>query len=232
MVLSLNTANTTKAIRYPDSNGEPISDNTLQFQWIVMLQGEIASLFSDREDVFVAGDLLWYPVEGQPTICVAPDTLIAFGRPKGYRGSYKQWEENNIPPQVVFEVLSPGNHLGEMARKLSWYERYGVMEYYLIDPEKPDLTGYLRYNDRLEAVETINGWTSPLLQISFELSEDDLTIYRPDKRPFVPFTEMANLYTTAHQLVIEEREKAEHEREKAERLVNELRKLGIDPDKL
>lgn len=52
--------------------------------------------------------LLWYPVESHPEIRTAPDVLVVFGRPKGHRGSYKQWEEDNIPPQVVFEILSPG----------------------------------------------------------------------------------------------------------------------------
>ena len=29
------------AIVYPDSDGKPMSDNTLQFQWIVTIQGGI-----------------------------------------------------------------------------------------------------------------------------------------------------------------------------------------------
>jgi hypothetical protein len=37
-------------------------------------------------------DLLWYPVRGQPRLRMAPDVLVALGRPKGYRGSYRQWE--------------------------------------------------------------------------------------------------------------------------------------------
>ncbi len=32
--------------------------------------------------------------------------MVVFGRPKGDRGSYKQWLENQIAPQVVFEILS------------------------------------------------------------------------------------------------------------------------------
>src|SRR6266545_225356 len=105
-----------RAVVYPDSDGQPMSDNTLQFQWIVTIQGGLDALFADRPDVFVAGDLLWYPVEGEPSIRAAPDALVAFDRPKGYRGSYRQWEEGNVPPQVVFEVLSPGNRVPEMTR--------------------------------------------------------------------------------------------------------------------
>ena len=85
-------------IIYPESDGKPMADNTKQYEYIVTIQGGIARLFDGRNDVFVAGDLLWYPVEGDNTLRVAPDVLVAFGRPLGHRGSYKQWLEGNIPP--------------------------------------------------------------------------------------------------------------------------------------
>src|SRR5881398_3342302 len=129
---------------YPESDGQPIADNTLQFAWIMTIQGGLDALFAGDPNVFVAGDLLWYPVEGEPTIRAAPDAMVVFGRPKGYRGSYKQWEEGGIAPQVVFEVLSPGNRFAEMLRKFQFYERYGVEEYYIYDPDNVELTGYLR----------------------------------------------------------------------------------------
>ena len=82
-------------------------------------QGGLDALFRDDPDVFVAGDLLWYPVEGDPKTRIAPDAMVVFGRPKGYRGSYKQWDEGGIAPQVVFEVLSPGNRPGRCAASSS-----------------------------------------------------------------------------------------------------------------
>src|SRR5580704_5926412 len=103
---------TSPAIDYPDSDGKPLSDNTLQFRWIFTIQGGLDAMFRDNPDVFVAGDLLWYPVEGDSSTCTAPDAMVVFGRQKGFRGSYQQWREGNIPPQVVFEVLSPSNRHG------------------------------------------------------------------------------------------------------------------------
>src|SRR4051812_16027135 len=105
-------------IIYPESDGQPIAENTVQFRWIVTIKEGLDSLFRDRADVFVAGDLFWYPVEGKPKIRVAPDMMVVLGRPKGDRRSYLQWEEGGIPPQVVFEVLSPGNRTWEMEQKL------------------------------------------------------------------------------------------------------------------
>ncbi|MEN9280327.1 MAG: hypothetical protein Q6I77_05865, partial [Gloeomargarita sp. DG_1_4_bins_134] len=87
---------TPQKIIYPDSDGQPMADNTLQFRWIVLIKENLECLFAHDANVFVAGDLLWYPVEGHPEIRVAPDVMVVFGRPKGERGSYRQWEEDNI----------------------------------------------------------------------------------------------------------------------------------------
>src|SRR3954453_11338217 len=91
---------------YPESDGKPLAENTKQLRWIVVLYGNLAALFRTVADVFVAGDLLWYPVEGCPEISIAPDVLVVFGRPKGDRGSYQQWEEGGVPLTVVFEIVS------------------------------------------------------------------------------------------------------------------------------
>jgi Uma2 family endonuclease len=98
-------------ILYPDSDGEPIADNSKQFRWIVTVKENLEILFANNPEVFVAGDVLWYPVQGNNKIRQAPDAMVVFGRPKGDRGSYRQWEEDNIPPQVVFKILSPATLL-------------------------------------------------------------------------------------------------------------------------
>jgi Uma2 family endonuclease len=117
-------------IIYPDSDGKPMSDNTKQFRWIVFIQQNLAAMFAHDANVFVAGDLLWYPVEGDNKTRYAPDAMVIFGRPRSDCGSYQQWKEEHIAPQVVFEILSPGNTQTEMNKKLLFYDRYGVEEYY------------------------------------------------------------------------------------------------------
>jgi Uma2 family endonuclease len=129
--------------------------------------------------LFVAGDLLWYPVEGDNKLRQAPDVMVVFGRPKGDRGSYKQWEEDNIPPQVVFEILSPGNLLKDMAKKFKFYERYSVEEYYIYDPDSTELIGWLRSGKELDVIEEMNGWVSPRLGVRFHLTSDNLEILSP-----------------------------------------------------
>jgi hypothetical protein len=69
------------AVHYPESDGQPRSDNTRQFRWIMTIQGGLDAIYRDDPNVFVAGNLLWYPVEGDNTIRAAPDTMVVFGRP-------------------------------------------------------------------------------------------------------------------------------------------------------
>jgi Uma2 family endonuclease len=211
-------------IVYPESDGLPMADNTLQFQYITMIENGLEALFADRADVFVAGDLLWYPTERHPEIRVAPDVLVVFGRPKGHRGSYRQWEEGGIAPQVVFEILSPGNTLREMARKFDFYEQHGVEEYYVYAPERQDWSAWTRADGQLRPVPTDDGWLSPRLGVRFELDPaEGLLLYRPDGERFKTFVAM-----------MRERNQAQAdrdaERERAERLATRLRELGIDPD--
>ena len=178
-------------VLYPDSDGQPMADNTKQFRWIVVIKENLEWLFADEPAVFVAGDLLWYPIEGNNKIRTAPDAMIVFGRPKGDRGSYQQWKEDNIAPQVVFEILSPGNTRTEMERKLLFYDRHGVEEYYLYDPDTHEFQGWLRTEGYLDAIEPIDHWISPFLKIRFESSSEELEIYRPDGDRFLSYVEIA-----------------------------------------
>src|SRR5262249_37751161 len=158
---------------------EPMSDNTLQFQWIVTIQGGLDLVFRDDPNVFVAGDLLWYPVEGDNAVRAAPDAMVVFGRTKGYRGSYRQWEEAGIAPQVVFEVLPPGNRAGEISRKLAFYDQYGVEEFYIFDPDRTHFEARHRTANGLEEIKHASQWTSPRLGVRFELTGGTFRIFGP-----------------------------------------------------
>jgi len=200
---------------YPESDGKPVADNTLQLSLMIKIQGGLDNLFINDPNVFVAGDLLWYPVQGS-LIRQAPDIMVAFGRPKNHRRSYKQWEENNIAPQVVFEILSKSNTRQEMEDKLTFYDRYGVLEYYLYDPQKNRLKGWVRVNDRLASIVQTNGWLSPQLGVRLETSSGDLELYRPDGKRFESFVEIAQRAEQEAQRAEQEAQRAEQEAQRAE----------------
>lgn len=212
---------------YPESDGKPMADNTKQMRWIVVLYGGLCSVFRDRADVFVAGNLLWYPEEGHPEISAAPDVFVAMGRPKGDRGSYQQWVEGGLPPQVVFEVLSPGNDPMEMSDKLAFYTEHGVEEYYLYDPKQNRLAIFARKGTALRRQWGIQEWTSPLLGIRFDLHGDEMVVYEPgpNGQPFRPYE-----VVWAEQRATTAEQRAMDAEQRAARLAQMLRDAGLNPE--
>ncbi|MFB1488103.1 MULTISPECIES: Uma2 family endonuclease [unclassified Thiocapsa] len=207
---------------YPESDGQPMADNTEQYDWIVKIKENLEILFADRPDVFIAGDLLWYPVpDRRETGPIAPDVLVAFGRPKGRRGSYRQWEEGGIAPQVVFEILSLSNSEKEMADKLAFYGLYGVEEYYLYDPERNRLEIWIRRRtddgtSRLTAQSHVRGWTSPRLGMRFAVTPETLELFDPSGRPFLTSIELARRADAEQARAVQEAARADHQAERAD----------------
>ncbi|KKI98764.1 hypothetical protein PROH_16790 [Prochlorothrix hollandica PCC 9006 = CALU 1027] len=192
---------------YPSGDGNPMAENTEQYRWIVLIAENLKALFAQRDDVFIGADLLWYALQhhqkvaGEP-IAQAPDVMVVFQRPPGPRLSYKQWQEDGIPPQVVFEILSPSNKTtdgqGEMRRKFEFYQRHGVEEYYCYDPLAFELTGWIRQAQGLVPLTAFQPWDSPRLGVRFVWQPgQDLRLYRPTGQPFLEFARLDDQWQAA-----------------------------------
>jgi Uma2 family endonuclease len=238
------TSSRATEVIYPESDGKPMAENTKQYRWIVIIKENLEILLFKNLDAFIAGDLLWYPIEGDNVTCAAPDVMVVLGRPKGDRGSYQQWNERDISPTVVFEIMSPSNTQREMQDKRSFYELHGVDEFYIYDPDRFRLSGYIRQGGKLLSIANMEGWVSPSLEIRFTKINGELEIYRPDGRRFLSSMELENRAIEAEQernLFAERAIEAEQERnlfaeraieaeQERDRLKEKLRALGIDPD--
>jgi Uma2 family endonuclease len=218
-----------KPIYYPMSDGKPLADNTLQFDWIVKLFNGLSIQYADVDDVFVASNLIWYPVEGRPKTRTAPDIMVAFGRPKGYRASYLQWQEEDVSPHVVFEIRSPRNRPPQLQRPFEFYQRYGVEEYYFLDPYQNTLSAWRRAGKRLKPVRRVDGLRSPRLNIRFGFADDGLHVFAANGREFLSPGEEAKREAEALERV--RRETAEA-RARYDALLEQLRARGIDPSDL
>jgi Uma2 family endonuclease len=213
---------------YPSEDGQPMAESTEQYRWIVMVKENLEILFKDNPAVFIAGDLLWYPepVEVPPAPCQAPDVMVALGRPKGMRLSYKQWEEGNVAPQVVFEILSRSNRTRRgreaMALKFRFYEVYGVQEYYIYDPDKFTLQGWQRQGDALEPIPQMSDWVSPRLGIQFVWQpRQTLILYSPEGQRFLSSIELAEQAEQAQQEAQGAQQKAQQAQQEAQQAQQE-----------
>jgi Uma2 family endonuclease len=213
-------------IHYPESDGKPIAENTKQFEYIVSLFNGFQALYEERADVFIASDLLWYPIQGDNKSRTAPDLMIAFGRPKGHRGSYRQWEEDGIPPTFVIEILSPGNRMGEMSAKAVFYERHGVLEYLIYDPDEGSLEVLTRdESGSLVEQDVPNGWQSELTGVRFFVDETNLIAVRPDGKPFESYLETIKRANQESKRANQESQRANEAEAEMKRLRQELEAL-------
>jgi Uma2 family endonuclease len=193
-----------------------VATSSQQFEWIVFLKNNLDACFSDRDDVAIAACMWWYPIENSPKLRIMPDLMLSFGRPKKNRDAYKQWEEADTPPQVVFEVISANNTVREMRRRWRFYQEFGVEEYYIYDPEDNDLRVWTREVDRLAEREVEPEWMSPLMQIRFVLEAKSLKIYDLYAEPFLTFNELGQALLAQHQATEAEKNAKELAEERLE----------------
>ncbi|MEM7532247.1 MAG: Uma2 family endonuclease [Chloroflexota bacterium] len=212
---------------YPESDGQRMAENNEQFFQMSRLEGNFQIMTADEPNIFVVGDLLWYPVQGKNRKgdSFAPDIMIIIGRPKGYRGSYLQWKENDIAPQIVFEIWSPANNEKHKREKFNFYQKHGVEEYYTYAPDKNLWEGWIRDQDVLEKIEHMDGWRSPRLGFQFKRDKNnDIDICYPDGRSFWHYIDFNKLRQADAKLFAEQKlllTKAAQERIKADRRARE-----------
>ena len=108
---------------------------SIYVQLFLSLEGKPCEPFIAPTDVF-----LNEADERRPTV-VQPDVLVVCDRdkiaPNGIHGA----------PDLIVEVLSPGNTVQDLVRKIDLYFRFGVREYWIVDPEALVLTQYVRKSD-------------------------------------------------------------------------------------
>jgi len=211
-------------LKYPHSDGKPMAATNRHALAMMLIYWNLRQLYPDT---FIGIDSFWYPIHGNFKCFVAPDVYVVFGVPYEPLDSYAQAEHGNIPPQIVFEVLSESNDAQEMSKKLDFYQQHGVQEYYIYDPIDQTMQGYVR-NETGEllveiAPQTLQHWQSPLLQMIFRQENGQWNFYFPDGRPFRQPPEIADGEAMALRQAAVERQ----QRETAETLALNLDRKAL-----
>jgi Uma2 family endonuclease len=60
-------------------------------------------------------------------------------------------------PDLVIEILSPGNKGYDKKDKKQVYEKYGVKEYFIIEPDEKTVTAYSLINDKFSQIYSTVG---------------------------------------------------------------------------
>jgi Uma2 family endonuclease len=238
----LSTADLPSTDDLPCSDDTPVDneDQNLLPNLLLML---LTHLWSARMDWYFGVDMGVYHTTGlSPKVPVVPDGFLSLGveRKKGgkSRRSYATWEEGNVVPSFVLEMVShrPG---GEYDEKIDLYTKLGVLYYLVYNPEFWRRDGHQPF----ELYKLIKG--SYQLQIGepYWMPEVGLGIGRYQGLVGGLAQEILTWYDVRsdrhlapeeqeRQGRLEEQQRTAQERQQRERLEAFLRSQGIDPDHL
>ena len=127
-------------VEYPDSDGLPMAENTVQCRAIREAMGALENHYKPGREVGIASDLLLYYRQGDPATSVAPDLMVSFDMRMLGLPSYKLWEVGK-PPEFVLEVSSQSSRELDRTKKVELYAGLGVREYFVFDPGDPEDLG-------------------------------------------------------------------------------------------
>ena len=208
---------------YPDSDGRPVGETDYHYVAMDWLREALKDYFAaaGRDDVYVGSNLLLYYEEANPAGYCGPDVLVAKGVGNHYRRSFRVWEEKTTP-QVVFEIASKKTWRKDVGKKRELYERLGVAEYFLFDPEGVWL------DPRLQGFHLENGVYVPLrLNADSGLTSAELGLRFTPEAGMLRLSDVQTgaVVLTRSERADEERDRAEEERDRADKLATEVARL-------
>ncbi|HCQ22734.1 MAG: hypothetical protein AN481_16445 [Aphanizomenon flos-aquae LD13] len=230
----------------PDSDDTPV-DNELQDLIPGLLKAILALIWSQRWDWFFGVDMGVYYDPDKPAI--VPDGFLSIGIPRfideALRPSYVLWEEQKFPI-LVLEVVSQ-TYRGEYTTKKEMYAKeLGILYYVVYNPQR-------KKKEPLEVYKLVNGeyvlipgnpvWLSEIgLGIGWERGTyQGITrqwLYWFDEQGKRFLTPEERIQQTEEKLLKSEKERLQAEKgrleseQKALKLVELLKSLGVDPESL
>ncbi len=210
----------------PDSDDTPV-DNELQDLIPGLLKAILALVWANRMDWFFGVDMGVYYDPEEPAI--VPDGFLSLGVERVFdenlRRSYIFWEEDHIPPIMVLEIVSEKRR-GEYTNKKNLYAELEVLYYVVYNPIR-------RRKSPLEVYRLVNG--------EYNLQPQDNPIWLPEiglgigreRGTYQGITrEWLYWYDDRGSRLLTPEERILQAEQKAERLAEKLRELGIDPNSL
>ncbi|UBF25270.1 Uma2 family endonuclease [Kovacikia minuta CCNUW1] len=241
----------------PDSDNQPV-DNELQLLLPILLRAILLIAWADRPNWFMGANLGLYYHPNDPAI--GPDAFLSLGvpriRPNGkLRLSYVVWQENDVMPQWVLEIVSRKTG-GEYSSKFKLYAEMGVLYYTIYNPDhwrrdKHDPFEVYRLIDGSYVRQAGNPIWMPEIGLGIGVERGNHNGYLMDWLYW--YNEQGERLPAPENILQQERQRAEQERQRAEQaeqrasiaerqieqerrlreeLLNKLRQRGIDPEEL
>ncbi|MGK7957612.1 MAG: Uma2 family endonuclease [Crocosphaera sp.] len=208
-----------KDVIFPESDllsDEPPMESELHLRQLMLLIQSLELLWSDRQDFYAFGNLTIYysPHQRKSEYFRGPDFFVVLGVERKPRKSWVVWEEDGKYPNVIIEILSDSTADTDRGLKKEIYqETFRTPNYFWFDPNSLEFKGFNLVTGKYEAIEpNEQGWLwSEQLGLYLGIHQSQLRLFTPQS-----------------QLVPTPEESAEREKQRAERLTQKLRDLGVD----
>lgn len=161
-----------------------------------------------------------------------PDFFVVLGVLKRERKSWLVWEEGK-GPDVVIELLSVSTASRDKTEKKQIYQnRLRVPEYFWFDPFGEELAGFALREGVYEPLALDHQARLLSQQLGLALVRWEGTYQEIETRWLRWATLEGTLLPTPQEVAEQEKQRADHEQQRAESLAERLRVLGVDPDQL
>ena len=170
-------------VHYPDSDGSFLMQNFQHSDDLMYIAESVKRHLRDVQAAVVV-DVFLYFKEGDNTASLGPDMSVTLDHKLKGRRTYQTWVEGRVP-DFILEVVSPSSVTNDKKLKKDAYERLGVKEYFLYDPDVKQrlvpVTGYQlhdktrKYGRALER-DRDGSVTSPGLGVSLRVEGSRLFV--------------------------------------------------------
>ncbi|MGB3238220.1 MAG: Uma2 family endonuclease [Geitlerinemataceae cyanobacterium] len=213
-------------------SNEPEMESSIHYTQLLLLVTALEWLWRDRSDFFIGANLTIYFSRQQlrNRDFRGPDFFLVQPTEKHPRKSWVVWEEDGKYPNLIIELLSNSTASVDRTVKKELYQnRFRTPEYFWFDPETLELAGFRLIGHQYEDItENDRGWRwSEELGLYLGVDSEQLRYFTVEGVKVPTLQESAQMEQQRANLA---ELQLERERERAEKLTEQLRALGINPE--
>ena len=197
---------------------EPPLESDLHLRQILLLLVSLEWLWQDRTDFFASGNLTVYfsPKQIKAQDFRGPDFFLVLDTERRSRKSWTVWEEDGKYPNLIVEILSDSTAKVDRTTKKQLYQNtFRTPEYFWFDPNTLEFAGFVLIAGEYEAIAANDAGHLWSRQLNLYLGIQETKL---------------RFFTAEGVLVPTPEEAAREAQQKATRLAERLRSLGVDPD--
>ncbi|MEP0905741.1 Uma2 family endonuclease [Leptolyngbya subtilissima ST-M1] len=199
-------------------SNEPEMESSLHYAQLALLVACLEWLWRDRTDFFIGANLTVYFSREQlkNRDFRGPDFFLVNQTQRRPRKSWVVWEEGGQYPDLIIELLSPATAKTDRSlKKVLYQDRFRTPEYFWFSPETLEFEGYRLVGQHYDVIapNEVNQRWSEVLGLFLGVQDETLRYFHP-----------------SGELVPTPEEAAAAAQERGDRLAEQLKALGVEPE--